>query len=265
MYFTRTLQSAMLLLLSFFAMQPLPAQTLYAILAGDLSDPAIGNSCSLDLERMDNTFSKLAMLAGYEYQPNELSNAGFCTESVLEAIRRINCNSDDVIAVYYSGHGFRTPGQVSEWPVLKLGSRGQSRQQWATPLETILDQLRSKSAITKIMIADACNATGPVALPPPPAADNIDLPKQRENIRRLLDSRGLFIMVAAKSGNYAYCNEQQGGFFTRIFCQALWKSVGLDDRSDWAEIAEMARGHTLYYTQNRQEPFFESLKDSNPR
>ncbi len=147
----------LLTMLAFCALLPVKSQSLHAILFADTQDSKVGKC---DLQDFNNIAVEVSTIASatnmqlkrYYYKDNQCSS-----RNLSYVLSNLKTEKDDVIIFYYSGHGTRSQGDVSEFPQMCLGSHDQSA---FYPLEKVLRQLLDQPARLKIVLGDCCNSYG---------------------------------------------------------------------------------------------------------
>ena len=147
----------LLTMLTFCAFLPVKSQSLHAILFADTKDTKVGKC---DLQDFNNIAVEVSTIASatnmqlkrYYYKDDQCSS-----KNLSSLLSNLKTDKDDVIIFYYSGHGTRSEGDVSEFPQMCLGSHDHSA---FFPLEKVLRQLLDQPARLKIVLGDCCNSYG---------------------------------------------------------------------------------------------------------
>ncbi len=127
---------------------------------------------------------------------------------VVQWIRDLNANSEDTILIYYSGHGsmdavgthiLNFDPDVTNDFVARDGLR---------------NSLKQKSARLKMLITDTCSNR--VQTPPPIARVYAKVQsRERQYTKNLfLEHTGFLDITASSEGQYAWGNDEIGGYFT---------------------------------------------------
>ena len=221
---------------------------MYLIAVIDTDDKDIGKRCESDLDEVTFAFEDLAGWLDVEETIKIIKGDEFNKAAVNDAIDNWlpsqQLNKDDIVFFYYSGHGFRYPEDVSEYPRMWLKT-SEDQNIATTNLrmeEDIYDRIVKMGAGVNIILSDCCNTTA--------AGDNADYdnvivpnsPKvahKRPNSRQansddeMDNGDKLFIpekpfsilATAAAKGEFAGGKAENGGFFTAYFLQALSKCI----------------------------------------
>jgi len=243
---------------------------MFLITVIDSNDKDIGKRCEIDLDEITYTFSEIADWLFMDMEaPKVIMGDEFSKAAVDDAIdnwlQSQNPGKDDIVVFYYSGHGFRYPGDVSPYPRMWLKtttdqdvSRNNLRME-----EDIYERIRKMGAGVNLVISDCCNTTdaGDNA-----NYDNITAPTRKRVVHKRpedeeeLDEEANFIerlfepeyplsilVTAADKSEFAGGKADFGGFFTFYFLEALSKCAfdGTID-ADWKNIFKYADENASY-------------------
>ena len=228
---------------------------LYLIAIAATEDPNIGQTTLKDLENIQILFSDGASVLTFNFKYTEISGKNFTNQAVNDAIDKLKPRPQDIVMVYYSGHGFRYTNDVSPFPRMALvPSPDKNPDTENLSVEDVYTRVLKKGARVTIVLADCCNENYGVAPPlgevkpyPEPLAGlpklNIDnfrslfLPKQRISL----------LACAADKTQLAAGDANLGGFFTSYTVSELRKSLyGAqgDGESSWAMIINNSKEYT---------------------
>jgi len=128
---------------------------------------------------------------------------------IVQAIRDVVCNRDDVIVVYYSGHGGFS--EALNEHVLTIGSE-------ILPRSELRGLLISKRMKLGVILTDCCADV----IPGKPAKPTINEANLQRTMKMLfLETRGIVDITSATTGERAW-GEGSGGLFTRVFFETAW-------------------------------------------
>jgi len=239
----RIAQANMLALtLTFIALcsvEILDASTMYVIIITD-TDPRIGSL--KDKVLMTDMVDRIGDITEMTVVKKIFNKRD---TGIKEAIDRLNPRPDDVVWVYYSGHG-RNSGDG--WPQFTSNN-------FKFTLTKMKEKIQSKGARLNIVMYDSCNY-GVTTRPVPghrltPAALDI----------LFNNSRGTIIASSAGATNYAHGSPQIGGFFTVSFLDALQSVSPADGTNLWKVVMEKAKQATnamcRQIRKSPQNPIFE--------
>jgi hypothetical protein len=225
---------------------------LLAVAATD--DPKIGATTQVDLQSWETLFTYLLGKPNFQY--TKITGKDFTKKAVDDAIDKLKPGPGDVVLFYYSGHGFRYTGDVSEFPRMALVANGdQSPDNANLSLEDVYNRIRKKGPRETIVLAECCNENYGAAPPagkvrPYAEGTSAAIPRLNlDNFRALfLSGRKLDVLAcAAEKNQLAAGNWHLGGFFTDSVIGELNKSLYIgagDGESSWARILNNAKEHT---------------------
>lgn len=140
---------------------PALAAKIYLIAAADTLDPKIGESVEVDLHSIQSPFFmqlRADLLDVHEVEGNDCQPDG-----ILGAVNACPARGDDVIVVYYSGHGAFDDQQGSYLKFPRLGA--------GTILtrERLKEAMRAKGCRLAVLLTDSCNKLSAIPRPQQPA------------------------------------------------------------------------------------------------
>lgn len=222
------------------------AQTIYALLIIDDGNPLNAPQHNASKDKMERVFRDIEREIRVEVKLSELkSNVGrnsseyMSRDNILQWIQSVNARRDDVVFVYFSGHGgadSRTRELYLSLPTEKF-----NRNELANAVGNVPCRL-------KILATDACSFGVPIQLP--------YLNTQKKAYKNLfLEHKGYLNVAAAVEGEYALGNSN-GGIFTRAFVDVMLYVERLDHDGfvSWKEVFEE--------TQKKTEAYFEAFMNS---
>lgn len=195
-------------------------QTFHLILIADTKDPKIGKGCEIDHWTVFSQMKEISEKIGYSFNELIVSKDNFNLQSVNGVIDELTCESNDIIFLYYSGHGFNTKERASEWPIMNLKSDAGGYE-----LEKAHEKLKTKGAGLCITLGDLCNevTTQLVASLETKGLvveDMVDT-DPTEIFKTLFSSyKGDVLIASSSKGQFAW-STRYGSFYTQCFLEAI--------------------------------------------
>jgi hypothetical protein len=183
----------------------------WVLIVGQTDDKDLGASIRVGIEKLESVFSN--WVAGDRLRLRLVEGADCTAEGVAAAVRNLPVGVDDTLLVYYLGHGAFDPGVPESDPTqghyLDLAGGRLTR-------ETLRREIEARPGRLKILITDACNVEGTVAVPEVPVAMvRILVIEGLSDLERLLFGvRGIVDVESASRGEYSWYGEDVGGWFT---------------------------------------------------
>jgi len=221
--------------------------SLYCIIAINTMDPAIGQTCLLDKNRITAFFKRLTDFIHLPYKEILIGNENFTVEGVRKAIQNIDPGSNDIVVFAYSGHGFRFQQEESSlFPQLAFFTgEGPSRKvirENTINIEEIFNLVRAKGARLNIVVGDCCNNELSMERFEVSELNLHEWPTEwnHTNCSTLFEKgKGSYLVTAASKGQLAACNKKEGGFFTFSLFQFI-ETAFQDGNLDWGGIIKRA-------------------------
>ena len=212
----------------------------------------IAQSCSKDEINVNNWISKVS---DYTELRKKVYDLAFSKDKVQSFLSSFECDSNDVILFYYSGHGFRYRNQEIKWPYLYVSNQDETVNEAGLSLEWVKKELIKKGARLVIVFADCCNNIIPIDIPA-----ETDYVQLRTNYNKLfMNVKGHVIASSSVPSQYSY-GTSIGGMFTNSFLKSVDEFLGYDQsKITWPQLLEMTKKETLKISSNRQKPQFEFL------
>ena len=251
-----------IVLLGFAVVFPSPTagQTIHALLIIDDGNPSHAPQHNASKNKMERLFRDIKNAAGIPYELSELksnvdedSPERMSRENILKWTREVNADRDDVVFVYFSGHGgaHRTTRELYlTLPGNSLGSSKFDRKVLADAVNRIPCRL-------KILLTDTGSSGVPISHPyasffleersDGSSRELISWKKAYTNL--LLDHAGFLNVAGAVEGEYALGNAE-GGIFTRAFVETMMfvDTLGDDGFVSWEAVFEKTKKamHTYF-------------------
>lgn len=274
----RKIHILMLLAFLILGMSAVEAQTLHAIIFANTKcpgnprnprDPGIGPSVTADFQRMNIEFKTMANFIGYkaDIQVYKDTQSQFCREKLDAALDNLTCGKDDIVFFYYSGHGARPEGNVTDqFPHMHLVV-DPYHARWSPshyyPLSKVLTRIKAKNPRLTIVFGDLCNS-------PHPDVPSKELPAMRgatkmskapcDFYRDLFLSVKGHIITASSKPNETSAAYSNGGAYTIGFSEVLQIMVSENMKPDWETLLEGSKQRTYAMssrTGSPQSPIYE--------
>lgn len=192
----------------------------------------IAQSVRVDMGTMTQLFSILEKRSIIKVEKTILQGSKATLANIRNTLKNMQAGSDDVTLVYFSGHGGMEKGKT-----FLLTADEQSLQR-----SEIEAALNAKSNRLKIIITDACS--NPVdGIPANRSFSSQTEAGMFDTVYKdlFLNYKGMMHISASTEGEYAWSNNNFGGFFTYHFVKEglIKKPV-----SDWQVIFKNAKEKT---------------------
>ena len=184
------------------------------------------------------------------------------TSDMIEWIGNLDPSEDDVVMIYYSGHGF-IDEQNRHYLSFEEGD--------TIPRSDIISRLNELDCRLRILITDSCSNL--VSLPTPVTSSprSIGEKQDRKYYKDLfIDHRGLLDVTAASEGEYAWGNSTLGGYFTSSLFSSF-KGDGIRFRT-WEDVIKDTKDgvmrkfqETQFSTTDIRRLQTKGIKGQNPR
>ncbi|CDR32859.1 caspase family protein [Criblamydia sequanensis] len=245
----------LLYLLTFlnFFFHPLQSQEFIAVLIGDTLDDSIGNSVQLDLKRMEKKVDALAKKLEITLKKTIIKDDAFQSDTLIEILSKVEVNEDDLVFIYYSGHGYRSDSTETPWPNIAL------KNEWrGISHHALTEVFLNKKPFFLLSIADACNNVipdewAPILLKTKALSST---KHEKENLKKLFLNQSLFIMASGSSPTYfSYCNDYVGGFFSSTLLKNIDLALSSNQEPDWYLILAKTKAEL----EDMQKPQYEII------
>ncbi len=249
---------------------------MFLIAVIDSHDDSIGKRCETDLDDIKYAFEDYAdWIDADMIEPKIIEGDRFGKAAVNDAVTNWlpsqHLRNTDIVVFYYSGHGFRYPQDVSDYPRmwLKTGNDKNIENNNLRMKEDIYDRIVKMGAGLNLVLSDCCNTTvaGDNA-----DFDNVTVPNRKHETHKrqhpgnedesdddmdngdklFTPDRPLSILAtAAGKGELAGGTEDAGGFFTYYFLDALDACI-YDEKlqPDWKAIFGYADEKAGYWARS---------------
>lgn len=240
------------------------AQTTYCLILLMDSDVNISASVIKDAETVQKALEVLQSEGISELKMTTMrsSEKKVKTSDMIEWIGNLDPSEDDVVMIYYSGHGF-IDEQNRHYLSFEEGD--------TIPRSDIISRLNELDCRLRILITDSCSNL--VSLPTPVTSSprSIGEKQDRKYYKDLfIDHRGLLDVTAASEGEYAWGNSTLGGYFTSSLFSSF-KGDGIRFRT-WEDVIKDAKDgvmrkfqETQFSTTDIRRLQTKGIKGQNPR
>ena len=204
--------------------------TVHALLIIMDSDKSIGSAMKMDKQHVEELLTWVDRV--YDVKKTVYLSSRYETRgnSILRWIRNVRPSNDDVVFVYYGGHGGMVSHDYQE-TFLNLTDRKLFRYELA-------DALGKVNCRLKMLITDACSNA-----PLPPIASSYAV--ETVNKRHIKDlfgqHEGFLHLSAASEGQYAWCHKELGSFFTVVLMELIsdLSDINRDGFVEWKEVFDL--------------------------
>ena len=215
------------------------AQTVHALLVIMDDDPRIGNNVQVDRKNIVQLLGSIENELCEVETTTLLSSKDQATrDGVLQWIRNVNTEKDDILFVYYAGHG-----GMNDKKQTFLVTEG--KWLYRSALVNAIEQV--KSPRLSLLITDCCSSLVTQRIDPNLQSSRSMTRLTEKTLRNLfLEHKGFFHVTAATEGQYGWSNVITGGWFTKNFIEALNSKPDKNNDSflTWKEVFETARQNT---------------------
>jgi Caspase domain len=197
------------------------AQTFHVISIADSADRRIGTGAGANSRKIHDYALLVSGLTNLQLDFNEINGKNYTCDAVRKAVADLTVRSNDVVLLYYSGHGI-SPQSVnpsgSTFPsfVCDDGPTNAEALKALPNLQALGHELKAKGARLTLAVADTCNVLQAVPEPEVPTRG-----ADADQIRAMfLNFRGLILMSSSKTGEFSWY-QYEGGLFTTRFLELL--------------------------------------------
>lgn len=226
-----------------------PAQ-LFALLLQD-NQPKIRKASAHDVRHVKRWLHQVHQMTGITVKTTCLTKHTLSSSAVLRSVDTLPSTQNDIIFVYFSGHGIgHRSAHISLWPCLLFYTNDE-----VFDSRRIIARVAQKPHALALLLFDCCNIFMPnMAAGTAP----IYVRKGTDNgATMLMNTHGIFIGTAAKPGTRSYCTTS-GSIFTQHFIDCFNEETTTAHPS-WLHIAQKisARCEHIPHSHLCQTPVFE--------
>ena len=239
MQFTKvklTLLTLFLLGIGFLIVSPADAQTVHALLIIMDADPRIGSAMEVDQYKVERELTSINRVYPVKKTVYLSSRNATRRRAVLDWIRSVQPARDDVVFVYYAGHGGMVSNSYKE-TYLNLTDGELFRYELAEAMEKVNCRL-------KMLITDACSNAP--RLPIVASSYAVETVSKRHIKNLFGQHEGFLHLNAASEGQYSWSNLELGSFFTIALMELIsdQSDTNRDGFVTWQEVFELTRDVT---------------------
>ncbi|QHV96151.1 caspase family protein [Spirosoma endbachense] len=222
------------------------AQTVHAILVADTKDPLLYKACKRDVEIMHRQFIQLAAAINYQLSEQVIWDDEFSRKRFDDVLRDLSPNPNDILFLYYTGHGYNASQRTGRFPVLLLEKDEQASEQ-NPGLMAVHQALKAKHARLCITMGDCCNnlvnnMRGMVKKTISPKALTLTDELLNEAYRTLfLNMKGDALIASSQPPQQACAHPDSGSFYTRSFDEALELASRYNKNISWLTLLRDAQ------------------------
>ncbi len=220
-------------------------------------DEDIGATCIKDAVRVKRKFNDIASFLHLQFQYTEISGSNFSKQLIVQTLKNLSSNYNDIIVVCYTGHGFRYNDDPSHpYPQLDLTTSSfQSIDQNTINAVDVYNILDKQQSHLKLLFTDCCNSEIRQSRPfghSSPFTAKSRVQWNKSNCERLfLNTTGTIIVSAASAGEVAFCNSDIGGYFLYNLIESIDKAMDVfSSYPSWQEIIAETQTAVLDMTKN---------------
>lgn len=264
----RTLSINLLVLVLIFNTLSMSAQSLHAIICCNTIDVKIG--CAVDEENILNELAIAATVTGLDYKPYVMHGEECTKGNLINTLNNLSCQANDIIFMYYSGHGGHSSQQMNEpFPQMCMKYNSEQYQNEFVSVKTVDEIISKKNPRLSLIVTDCCNNVSnslrPRTIVSTFKGATIESNTGKEALKKLfIDSKGKVKITSSKVTQYSAGSQNDGGLFTNAFIDVLLDAENGEIKADWNVIVEKTKNKTLEWSQNKQEPYYEIQTGVNP-
>lgn len=224
----------------FLVANSLSAATLHGILLCDTIADKISASVAADLAKVRQELQKVRAHTDLGYKEKVFTGPDL-NANVLQWIKDTEVGADDVVVIFFSGHGFRTGSKTDNvWPNVYFSAVNKG-----VDFYLLVQLLHDKSPRLLLAIADCCNNVLPEAYAPELMKGKktffagVKKPDVFGNYRRLfLESSGVIIISSSEPKEFSW-GTRFGGLYTLAFFDSLKSELNSFD-PNWRVLLDRA-------------------------
>ena len=227
------------LLSSAVCVTPADAQAVHALLVIMDDDPSIGKSVDVDRQHIKKLLNSVQNEICDVETTILLSSKDTAThDGILRWVQNINVATNDVVFIYYSGHG----GMNSEGKTFLVT---EGKFLYRSDLVNALEHARLPRLT--LLITDCCSSLVESNLEPMLQSSRSGARPTQQVLNNLfLEHRGFLHLTSASEGQYAWGNSATGGWFTMGLINAMKNDPdkNRDSFLSWKEVFVTTRENT---------------------
>lgn len=264
-YRQKTALTSLALILGLLALSS-HAQTVHAIVVADTKDPILYTACKRDIETMHRQFVQLAAAINYQLSEQVIAGEEFTQKRLNDVVRTLSPGPDDILFLYYTGHGYNASQRAGRFPVLYLEKKEKDSRQ-NPGLLALHKALKAKKARLCITMGDCCNQLipnmrGMAKKAVTPRALVLTNDSLNAVYRKLfLDIKGDALIASSRPPEQACAHPDSGSFYTRSFDEALELASRYNKTISWETLLRDTQTRLTRHqaTRKKQSIFMVSL------
>jgi hypothetical protein len=226
---------------------------IHFVLVANTDDPRIGSSVKKDVTNIYSEMKDVSVFLNLPLNYVEISGAKFGKAGIETALNNLKPGPNDIVVFYYSGHGYSNDQQLSQpYPQFDLRqSRFDDITVATLNVSDVYNSIKAKNARLNLIISDCCNSSLGTLKPEGKsfALTTKSLLSWNKSFcyNLFMNSKGSILATAAKKGQYAYGNNDVGGYFTSNLITAMEKYLSKFQSAtpSWDKIIAEAQTTTV--------------------
>ncbi len=215
------------------ASPPLPSIRLLVVGATNDGRPTFASGAAANIQNVKKAFSGIAGYAGMGFASEEITGTELTCANIRKKVEDLRGNPNDVLILYYAGHGFRRPTDTSMFPRFYCDSTYRTEFSVENAKSILADPNRLKRMV--LIIADTCNDVVRPSVRIRPVS--IGRGQGQSYADLFMKYRGNLILAGAKADTLSYYRKD-GGLFTNQFLSVLNNAVaqGSERQPTWSQL-----------------------------
>lgn len=216
----------------------LEAVTFHTILIGDTRDKELRKVIQKDLKHMEKHLDEVFEYLDVDWHQQVIYTGRDTNSTILQDLKNLNIQSDDIVFFYFSGHGFYTGNSKKEcWPTLYF-----SQEDIGIDQSYIMQLILARQPRLFICLADCCNNILEEDDIPEIIAKRFKIEPKREgkslSLQKLfLDARGVILISSAAPEYYAEGTNERGSCFTNCYIKTFNQALQINpEKVSWDSI-----------------------------
>ncbi|WP_421829893.1 caspase family protein [Larkinella sp.] len=247
------------------------AQTFYALVVADTKDPVLIDACKRDMDVMHRQFVQMAAAIQYPLDERIVAQDDFGQKQLRAVLQEINPQPNDILFLYYTGHGYNLKNRTDRFPILMLEKEDALAAQNPSLL-SLHTLLKKKGARLCITLGDCCNevidatrTAGRKRIPPKPLVLTNDSLNQAYR-KLLLDVTGDVLIASSRPPQEACAHPDSGSFYTRAFDEVLEVAARSGADLSWETVLKNTQTQLSRYiaTRFKQSMYEANLRETRP-
>ena len=257
---------------------PLPRiEKMFLFVVANTNDATVGKSTETDLKNVSGLFNSLASNLGItKVIPVYISGTGYSKAAVEKALLALEAQKPapiDIVVFYFSGHGFRLPGDQSKYPRMSFRTAKNKANKEVgdnITLEEVYKRINALKPRVNLVLGDCCNTDiyeNPVLgtdMIKPKGGGSLGYFNMESAKKLFLPAMPLSIIVSSVEKDHLSVGHPDiGGYYTHFFTAELEKNIwgyyssslllfGGQSNSSWFKILLEARKNTYWKAKGKQ-------------